>query len=67
MVCYIIYKLADVIAIGGWCWYHFGTFVLADVIAMVVDVKTTQGVYRLFWQMLKPIVVDGITTGQQLF
>ena len=29
--------------------------------------KTTQGVYRLFWQMLKPIVVDGITTGQQLF
>ena len=65
--CYIIYKLADVIAIGGWCWYHFGTFVLADVVAMVVDVKTTQGVYRCVWQMLKPIVVDGITTGQQLF
>ena len=39
---------------------------LADVIAMVVDVKTTQGMYRLFWQMLKPIVVDGITTGQQI-
>ena len=42
-----------------------GTFVLADVIAMVADVITTQGVCRVVWQMLKPIVVDVITTGQQ--
>ena len=41
------------------------TFVLADVIAMVADVITTQGVYRVVWQMLKPIVVDVITTSQQ--
>ena len=42
-----------------------GTFVLADVIAMVADVITTQGVYGVVWQVLKPIVVDVITTGQQ--
>ena len=42
-----------------------GTFVLADVIAMVADVVTTQGVYGVVWQVLKPIVVDVITTGQQ--
>ena len=42
-----------------------GTFVLADVIAMVADVITTQGVCRVVWQMLKPIVVDVITTSQQ--
>ena len=40
------------------------TFVLADVIAMVADVITTQGVW-VVWQVLKPIVVDVITTGQQ--
>ena len=34
-----------------------------DVVAMVVDVITTQGVSAI-WQMLKPIVVDAITTGQ---
>ena len=39
---------------------------LADVFAMVVDVITTQGVYDV-WQMLKPDVVDGITTSQHLF
>ena len=39
---------------------------LADVIAMVVDVMTTQGVC-VVWQMLKPYVADGITTGQHLF
>ena len=39
---------------------------LADVIAMVVDVMTTQGVCAI-WQMLKPIVVDAVTTGQHLF
>ena len=42
-----------------------GTFVLADVIAMVANVITTQGVCRVVWQMLKPIVVDVITTSQQ--
>ena len=36
---------------------------LADVIAMVADVMATQGVCAS-WQMLKPIVVDGITTSQ---
>ena len=39
---------------------------LADVIAMVVDVTTNQGVF-VSWQMLKQIVVDGITTGQHFF
>ena len=39
---------------------------LADVIAMVVDVTTTQGVC-VSWQMLKPNVADGITTGQHFF
>ena len=39
---------------------------LADVIAMVVDATTTQGVC-VSWQMLKPNVVDGITTSQHLF
>ena len=34
---------------------------LADVIVLVVDVTTTQGVC-VSWQMLKPNVVDGITT-----
>ena len=28
---------------GGWCYCHFVCSVLADVVAMVVDVKTTQG------------------------
>ena len=41
-----------------------GTFVLADVIAMGPDVITTQGECGFFWQMLKPIVFDVITTGQ---
>ena len=41
------------------------TFVLVDVIAMVADVITIQGVCRVVWQMLKPIVVDVITTSQQ--
>ena len=40
-----------------------GTFVLADVIAMGSDVMTTQG-GGVLWQMLEPIVVDVITTGQ---
>ena len=39
---------------------------LADIIAIVVDVTTTQGVC-VSWQMLKPNVVDGITTSQSLF
>ena len=39
---------------------------LADVIAMVVDVVATQGVCAS-WQVLKPQMVDGITTGQHLF
>ena len=68
--------LADVIAIVAsviaTCFFFFwlmllplGTFVLADVIAMVADVITTQGVCRAVWQILKPIVVDVITTSQQ--
>ena len=36
------------------------------VIAMVVDVITTQGVC-VVWQLLKPDAADGITTGQHLF
>ena len=44
-----------------------GTFVLVDVIAMVADVITTQGVCRVVWQMLKPIVVDVITTGSAIY
>ena len=39
---------------------------LANVVAMVVDVMTTQGVCTM-WQMLKPIVVDAITTHQHVF
>ena len=34
---------------------------LADVVAIVVDVMTTQDVCAI-WQMLKPAVVDAITT-----
>ena len=60
---------ADVIAtcfIFLWLMlWPLGTFVLADVIAMVADVITNQGVCRVVWQMLKPIVVDVITTSQQ--
>ena len=41
-------------------------YMLADVIAMVADVTTTQGVC-ISWQMLKPHMVDGITTNQHLF
>ena len=39
---------------------------LADVVAMVVDNMTTQDVC-VIWQILKPIVVDAITTGQHVF
>ena len=39
---------------------------LADLIAMVADVTTTQDVC-VSWQMLKPNVVDEITTSQHLF
>ena len=39
---------------------------LADVVAMVVDVMTTQDVCAI-WLMLKQIVVDAISTGQHLF
>ena len=46
--CYIFCKFGWCYCHSGWCHYHFGTFVLADVIAMVADVKATQGVYRLF-------------------
>ena len=40
------------------CW--------VGVIAMVVDVITTQGVC-VVWQMLKPDVAGGITRSQHLF
>ena len=39
---------------------------LADVFAMVADVIATQGVCAS-WQVLKPQLVDGITTGWNLF
>ena len=39
---------------------------MANVVAMVVDVMTTQSMCAI-WQMLKPIVVDAITTGQDIF
>ena len=58
--------LADVIAMVVDVMTTQLQIMLADVIAMVVDVVTTQGVCAS-WQMLKPIVVDGITTGQHLF
>ena len=58
--------LADVIAMVADVMTTQLQVMLADVIAMVVDVMTTQGVYAS-WQMFKPNVVDGITTGQHLF
>ena len=39
---------------------------LVTLVAMVVDVMTTQDVCAI-WQMLKPIVVDAVTTGQHVF
>ena len=58
--------LADVIAMVADVMTTLLQIMFANVIAMVVDVMATQGVYAS-WQMLKPIVVDGITTGQHLF
>ena len=58
--------LADVIAMVADVMTTQLQIMLADVIAMVVDVVTTQSVC-VSWQMLKPNVVDGITTGQLLF
>ena len=58
--------LADVIAVVADIMTTQLKIMLADVVAMVVDVMTTQGVCAI-WQMLKPIVVDAITTGQHLF
>ena len=58
--------LADVIAMVVDVMTTKLQITLADVIAMVVDVMTTQGVCAS-WQMLKQIMVDGITTGQHLF
>ena len=40
---------------GSWCCCSMFVVWLADVIAMVVDVITTQGVY-IVWQMLRPYV-----------
>ena len=39
---------------------------LGDVLAMVVDVMTTEDVCAI-WQMLKLIVGDAITRGQHVF
>ena len=58
--------LADVIAMVADVMTSQLQIMLADVVAMVVDVMTTQGVC-VIWQMLKPIVVDAITTGQHFF
>ena len=58
--------MADVIAMVADVMTTQLQIMLADVIAMVIDVTTTQGVC-ISWQMLKPIVVDGITTVQHLF
>ena len=55
--------LADVIFMVADVMITQLQIMLADVIAMVVDVITTQGVCAI-WQMLKPIVVDAITTCQ---
>ena len=38
----------------------------ADVVAMVINVKTTQDVCAI-WQMLQPIVLAAITIGQHVF
>ena len=58
--------LADVIAMVADVITTQLQIMLADVVAMVVDVMTTPSVCAI-WQMLKPIVVDAITTGQHLF
>ena len=58
--------LADVIAMVADVMSTQLQIMLADVVAMVVDVMMTQYVCAI-WQMLKPIVVDAITTGQHLF
>ena len=58
--------LADVIAMVADVMTTQLQIMLAEAIAMVVDVTTTQGVC-VSWQMLKPIVVDGIATIQHLF
>ena len=58
--------LADVVAMVAYVMTTQLQIMWADVNAMVVDVTTTQGVC-VSWQMLRPIVVDGITTGQHLF
>ena len=58
--------LADIIAIVADVMATQLQMMLAHVVAMVVDVMTTQDVCAI-WQMLKPIVVDAITTGQHVF
>ena len=58
--------LADVIAMVADVMTTQLQIMLADVVPMVVDVITTQGVCAI-WLILKPIVVDAITTGQHLF
>ena len=58
--------LGDVIAMVADLMTTQLQIMLADVVTMVVDVMTTQGVCAI-WGMLKPIVVDAITTSQHLF
>ena len=58
--------MADVIAMVVDIMTMQLQILLADVIATAADVTTTQDVC-VIWQMLKPIVADGITTGQHLF
>ena len=70
-----LYKMADVIAMVFFFFFFFfflwlmllplGTLVLADVIAMVADVITTQGDWGALADV-KANVVDVITTGQHL-
>ena len=63
---YLQDMLADVMAMVVDVMTTQLQMMLSDVVAMVVDVMTTQGVCAI-WQMLKPFVVDAITTGQHVF
>ena len=58
--------LVDVLAMVAGMMTTKLQMMLANVDAMMVDVMTTQDVCAI-WGMLKPIVVDAITTGQHVF
>ena len=58
MLCNVTAMVADVMTTQLY-------IMLAYVVSMVVDVMTTQGMCAI-WLMLKPMMVDAITTHQQL-